>query len=75
MDACASYGISTTNCRTGDVLTLRLETVGLEKRLDGLRVTQDLSLKIETGARHALIGSNGAGKTTVINLLPGVQRP
>jgi branched-chain amino acid transport system ATP-binding protein len=56
-------------------LTLALETIGLEKRFDGLRVTQDLSLKIEAGARHALIGPNGAGKTTVINLLTGVQRP
>jgi branched-chain amino acid transport system ATP-binding protein len=30
---------------------------------------------VEQGARHALIGHNGAGKTTVINLLTGVLRP
>jgi len=56
-------------------VTLALETVGLEKRFDGLAVTRDLSLRIEAGARHALIGPNGAGKTTVINLLTGVLRP
>ena len=56
-------------------MTLALETVGLEKRFDGLAVTKDLSLRIEAGARHALIGPNGAGKTTVINLLTGVLRP
>ncbi len=52
-----------------------LETRGLQKRFGGLAVTNDLSLKIASGARHALIGPNGAGKTTVINLLTGVLRP
>jgi branched-chain amino acid transport system ATP-binding protein len=52
-----------------------LETKGLQKRFGGLAVTNDLSLKVESGARHALIGPNGAGKTTVINLLTGLLRP
>jgi ABC-type branched-subunit amino acid transport system ATPase component len=52
-----------------------LETRGLQKRFGGLAVTNNLSLKIESGARHALIGPNGAGKTTAINLLTGVLRP
>jgi ABC-type branched-subunit amino acid transport system ATPase component len=52
-----------------------LETKGLQKRFGGLAVTNNLSLKIASGARHALIGPNGAGKTTVINLLTGVLRP
>jgi ABC-type branched-subunit amino acid transport system ATPase component len=52
-----------------------LETVNLEKRFGGIVATQNVSLRIETGARHALIGPNGAGKTTVINLLTGVLRP
>jgi len=56
-------------------VTLALETIGLEKRFDGLAVTRNLSLRVEAGARHALIGPNGAGKTTVINLLTGVLRP
>ncbi len=54
---------------------LGLETKRLQKRFGGLAVTNDLSLKIASGARHALIGPNGAGKTTVINLLTGVLRP
>jgi ABC-type branched-subunit amino acid transport system ATPase component len=56
-------------------VTFALETIGLEKRFDGLVVTRNLSLRVEAGARHALIGPNGAGKTTVINLLSGVLRP
>src|SRR6202023_3301189 len=57
------------------VMSIALETRGLDKQFGGLRVTRDLSLVIEEGARHALIGPNGAGKTTVINLLTGVLRP
>ena len=30
-------------------MTLALETTGLEKHFGGLKVTRDLSLKIETG--------------------------
>src|SRR6202035_4017998 len=57
------------------VMSIALETKGLEKQFGGLKVTRDLSLRIEQGARHALIGPNGAGKTTVINLLTGVLKP
>ncbi len=61
--------------RERGVMSIALETKGLEKQFGGLKVTRDLSLKIEQGARHALIGPNGAGKTTVINLLTGVLKP
>jgi len=56
-------------------MTTVLETRGLVKRFGGITATNDVSLKIETGARHALIGPNGAGKTTLINLLTGVLEP
>ena len=46
-------------------MTFALETIGLERRFDGLTVTRDLSLRIQAGARHALIGPNGAGKTAI----------
>jgi branched-chain amino acid transport system ATP-binding protein len=56
-------------------MSIALETRGLSKEFGGFKVTNDLSLKVATGARHALIGPNGAGKTTVINLLTGVLEP
>src|SRR5438477_12745815 len=56
-------------------MTLALETQRLEKQFGGLKVTRDLSLRIEQGARHELFGPNGAGKTTVINLLTGMLKP
>src|ERR1700727_2814496 len=52
-----------------------LETIGLEKRFGGIVAARDVSLAVEKGARHALIGPNAAGKTTVINLLTGVLKP
>jgi ABC-type uncharacterized transport system ATPase subunit len=33
--------------------------VGLVKSFDGFAATKDLSLCVEAGARHALIGPNG----------------
>jgi len=38
----------------------------------GLKAVQDFSLSIPRGALYGLIGLNGAGKTTVFNLLTGV---
>src|ERR1700727_1756886 len=52
-----------------------LETIGLEKRFGGIVAARDVSLAIEKGARHALIGPNGARKTTALNLLTGVLKP
>src|SRR5262249_28195840 len=56
-------------------MPVALETVGLEKHFGGLAAVNGASLKVEKGGRHALIGPNGAGTTTVINLLTGVLRP
>ncbi len=56
-------------------MSIVLETRGLLKRFGGIVPTNDVSLKVETGARLALIGPNGAGKTTLVNLLTGVLAP
>ena len=36
---------------------------------------KDVSIKVETGTVHALVGENGAGKSTVMKILYGMQRP
>jgi len=52
---------------------LRVE--GLAKRFGGLRVFQDISFTLPSGALLGVIGPNGAGKTTLINVISGRQPP
>ena len=52
-----------------------LEARGLARNFGALIATDDVSFAIQPGARQALIGPHGAGKTTLINLLTGVIRP
>ena len=49
-----------------------LETKGLTKRFGGLTANNNLDLAIEKGSITGLIGPNGSGKTTFINLVSGV---
>ena len=52
-----------------------LETRGLTKRFGGLVAVDSLPLAILPGEVRGLIGPNGSGKTTTINLLSGLYRP
>lgn len=52
---------------------LRLERVS--RRFGGLAAVKDLDLDVPAGARLGLIGPNGSGKTTVLNLISGVLAP
>ncbi|MEA3492186.1 MAG: ATP-binding cassette domain-containing protein [Campylobacterota bacterium] len=46
-----------------------LEITALSKSYDGEEVFKDLSLKVERGDKIALIGTNGVGKTTLLEIL------
>jgi branched-chain amino acid transport system ATP-binding protein len=54
---------------------LILETQGLTKEFSGFTAVQAVDLKVRRGTIHALIGQNGAGKTTVLNLLTKFLEP
>jgi branched-chain amino acid transport system ATP-binding protein len=51
-----------------------LETRRLSKRFGGLVAVDSLGLAIRSGEIRGLIGPNGSGKTTTINLLAGLYR-
>ncbi len=51
-----------------------LELKNVTKKFGGLTAVNDLSLNIEEGKIHALIGPNGSGKTTTLNMVSGALR-
>jgi len=52
-------------------MTLLLSMRGIEKRFAGVPALDSASLEVEAGEVHALIGQNGAGKSTMIKILTG----
>jgi ABC-type branched-subunit amino acid transport system ATPase component len=55
--------------------SLVLETRGMTKRFGGLVAVDGLSLAVPRGQIRGLIGPNGSGKTTTVNVLSGLYRP
>ena len=56
-------------------MTVILETSGLEKRFGAVVAASDINIRIAAGERISLIGSNGAGKTTFVNMITGYLKP
>lgn len=55
----------------GHAITLREVSVNY----GAVRALEDVSLELDTGAVHGLIGMNGSGKSTLFNTLTGGVRP
>ncbi len=51
-----------------------VEVRELHKRYDAVRAVDGLSLSIEAGEVYALLGENGAGKSTTVEILEGYRR-
>jgi ribose transport system ATP-binding protein len=48
---------------------------GISKTFPGVRALDDVSLSVEAGTVHVLLGQNGAGKSTLMRILCGAQHP
>jgi ABC-2 type transport system ATP-binding protein len=60
---------------TSGTLTPAVHTKALTKRFDDLTAVQDLELQIARGSMCALVGPDGAGKTTTIRMMCGIIPP
>lgn len=56
-------------------MTPVLSVRGLEKRFGAVVAADALTLDIPAGQKVSLIGANGAGKTTFVNMVTGYMRP
>ncbi|WP_136660032.1 ABC transporter ATP-binding protein [Nitratireductor sp. XY-223] len=56
-------------------MTVVLETRGLEKRFDAVVAARDINAEIFESEVLGIIGSNGAGKTTFVNMVTGYLQP
>jgi branched-chain amino acid transport system ATP-binding protein len=52
-----------------------VESIGLNKRFGAVVAASDISISIEERTITGLIGTNGAGKTTYVNMLTGYLKP
>jgi branched-chain amino acid transport system permease protein len=57
----------------GERPVLKLEN--LQKHFGGLRAVDGIDVEVAPGTVHALIGPNGSGKTTSLNVVNGIYRP
>jgi branched-chain amino acid transport system ATP-binding protein len=52
-----------------------LQTKGLTKRYGELTIVDRVDLNVTAGTRHAIIGANGAGKSSLFHLITGRLNP
>ena len=68
----ASIAMTESTATTDDEI-IRLDRV--TKRFGGITAVNDVSFGIRRGEIHAVVGENGAGKSTIMKMLAGVYQP
>jgi len=52
-----------------------LEVRGITKRFPGVTALDNVDLTVQRGEVHAIVGENGAGKSTFCNIVTGIMTP
>ena len=56
-------------------MTPFLEVKNISKAFDGVQALDNVSISIDLGEIHCLVGENGSGKSTLIKIIGGVLKP
>ena len=54
---------------------LRLELIGISKQYPAVKANDQVNLRVKPGEIHAVLGENGAGKSTMMKMIYGAVRP
>ncbi|HEX7435623.1 MAG TPA: ATP-binding cassette domain-containing protein, partial [Caldimonas sp.] len=54
---------------------LRLELVNISKQYPAVKANDGVNLRVQPGEIHAVLGENGAGKSTMMKMIYGAVRP
>ena len=54
---------------------LRLELIGISKQYPAVKANDNVNLQVLPGEIHAVLGENGAGKSTMMKMIYGAVRP
>ena len=71
VDAIADLDVSVPITNPEPILVLE----NVQKHFGGVKAVDGITLAVERGTVHALIGPNGSGKTTTLNVLSGIYKP
>ena len=52
-----------------------ITTVGVDKRFGPIQANRRVSLAVAPGTIHGIVGENGAGKSTIMNIVYGIIKP
>ena len=58
----------------GDNIPPAIELRGICKSFGSVRANQNISMSVESGTIHGIVGENGAGKSTLMSILYGFYR-
>ena len=52
-------------------MSYAIEMLNITKEFPGIKANDNVTLQVEQGEIHALLGENGAGKSTTMNIMTG----